>query len=254
MVLRQASAAANASHNSALRPRLVPSQVARPAGGREPQMLSDGKRLGRNLVELAQLAAHALAGLAELALELGEFAGAVLDELELAVDVAEGLLEQRAAALGVDVVAAQLGAHRGAGLLGGEQRLELLERDAEQALEAHHLAQALDLGLGVGAVLPGWPRGDLGQQADLLVVADRARCGADEPRDVADAQWLDGGGRLGIVRAGALATGPGGAGRAPPRRRRARWREGACRLCSGGPGRHGQRVGSVWRLGSHTLT
>ena len=61
-------------------------------------------------------------------------------------------LEQLAAALGVDVLAAQLRAHLRARLLGGEQRLELLERDAEQVLQAHHLAQALDLGLGVDAV------------------------------------------------------------------------------------------------------
>ena len=55
--------------------------------------------------------------------------------------------------LGVDVLAAQLGAHLGARLLGGEQRLELLEGDAEQVLQAHHLAQPLDLGLRVEAVL-----------------------------------------------------------------------------------------------------
>ena len=34
-----------------------------------------------------------------------------------------------------------------------EQRLQLLQRDAEQVFQAHHLAQALDLGRGVEAVL-----------------------------------------------------------------------------------------------------
>ncbi len=73
-------------------------------------------------VELADLAPHALARLRQLVLELRELADALADELELAVDVAERLLEQLAAALWVDVVAAQLGAHLGARLLGGEQR------------------------------------------------------------------------------------------------------------------------------------
>ena len=51
-------------------------------------------------------------------LELGELAGAVADQLQLAVDVAERLVQQLAAALGVDVVALQLSAHLGTRLLG----------------------------------------------------------------------------------------------------------------------------------------
>ena len=141
-------------------------------------------------VELADLAPHALARLGQLVLQPRELAGAVAHELELAVDVPERLAEQLAAALGVDVLAAQLRAHLGARLLGGEQRLQLLQRDAEQVFQAHHLAQALDLGVAVEAMAPGRPRGRLGQQADLLVVADRARRRADQPRDVADAQAL----------------------------------------------------------------
>ena len=111
-------------------------------------------------------------------------------ELELAVDVAERLAEQLAPPAGIDVVAAQLRAHLRARLLGGEQRLQLLQRDAEQVLQAHHLAQPLDLGVRVEAVRARWALGRLGQQADLLVVADRARRGAHRACDVADAQAL----------------------------------------------------------------
>src|SRR6267378_4216864 len=96
------------------------------------------------------------------------------DQLELSVDVPERLGEQLATALGIDVVTTQLGAHLRAGLLGSQERLELLERDAEQVLQAHDLPDSLHLGLGVDAVLAGWSRRGLGQKPDLLVVADRA--------------------------------------------------------------------------------
>src|ERR1700683_2224785 len=111
-------------------------------------------------------------------------------ELELAIDMAERLDQQLAPAGGVDVVAAQLRAHLRAGLLGGEQRLELVERDAEQVLEAHDLGDALHLLVRVQAMLARVARGLGGQQADLLVVADRPGGGAEQARDVADAQAL----------------------------------------------------------------
>jgi hypothetical protein len=63
----------------------------------------------------------------------------VLDELELAVDMAERLGQQLAAALGMDVVTTQLRTYGRAGLLGGEQVLELVKRDSEKLLQAHHL-------------------------------------------------------------------------------------------------------------------
>ena len=84
--------------------------------------------------------------------------------------------------------------------------LELLERDAQQLFQAHHLAQALDL--GARCRCDGARRGArrrLAQQADLLVVADRPRRRADEPRDVADAQLLLGAGwHLGAAGIGGL--------------------------------------------------
>ena len=67
----------------------------------------------------------------------------------------ERLLEDLAAAVLVGVALAPLGAQRGAGLLGLEQRLELLEAEAEQLLEAQGVAEALDVGLVVGAVAAG---------------------------------------------------------------------------------------------------
>ena len=50
----------------------------------------------------------------------------------------------------------------------------------EQVLQAHDLAQALDLGVRVEAMAPRRARGRLGKQPDLLVVADRARRRADQ--------------------------------------------------------------------------
>ena len=100
----------------------------------------------------------------QLVLELRQLVGAVANELELAVDVAERLAEQLAAALGVDVVATQLRAHLGARLLGAEQRLELVERHAEQLFQADQLAQTLDLGVGVQAVRPAGLAGASGSR------------------------------------------------------------------------------------------
>ena len=79
----------------------------------------------------------------------------------------ERLAEQLAQALGVDVVSPQLGADRGPCILGGEQRLRWIERYPEQVLQAHHLAQALDLVLGVQAVLTRHPRGCLGRSMPI---------------------------------------------------------------------------------------
>src|ERR1700689_730497 len=110
------------------------------------------------------------------------------NERQLAVDMAERLDQQLAPAGGVDVVAAQLRAPLRAGLLGGEQRLELVERDAEQVLEAHDLRDALHLLVRVQAMLARMARGLGGQQADLLVVADRPGRGTEQARYVADAQ------------------------------------------------------------------
>ncbi len=100
-------------------------------------------------VQLAQLAAYTLVRLRQLRFQARQLRGAAADELELTVEMAEGLAQELTAALGVDIVSPQLGADRGAGVLGGEQRLELLERYPEQLFQAQHLAQALDLGLGV---------------------------------------------------------------------------------------------------------
>src|SRR5580692_10433876 len=87
------------------------------------------RRRGGWTAPFAQLAAHPRAGLAQLLLELRQLGGAVLDELQLAVDVAERLFQELLAALGVDVFATQLRAYNRAGLLGREQRLELVEGD-----------------------------------------------------------------------------------------------------------------------------
>src|ERR1035437_4740354 len=140
------------------------------------------------------------ARLGELALEAGELGCAVAHELELAVDVTQRLREQLAPTVLRDVLTAQLGAHLRAGVLGGQERLQLIEADAQQILQAHHVAQALELGLGVDAMPARGALQRLGDQPDLLVVADRPRGRADEAGDVPDPQAL----------AGALLRGAGG--------------------------------------------
>ena len=89
---------------------------------------------------------------------------------------------------GSSTPAVPLAAQRGAGALGLDQLLQLLQRDAEQVLQAQQLGQALDVGLGVGAVGAGLAAAGDRQQADLLVVADRPRRRAGQLGDVADPQ------------------------------------------------------------------
>ena len=69
-----------------------------------------------------------------------------------------------------------------------DQLLQLLERDAEQVLQPQQLGEALDVGLGVGAVGAGLAAAGGGEQADLLVVADRPRRRPGQLRDLADPQ------------------------------------------------------------------
>ena len=74
-----------------------------------------------------------------------------------------------------------------AGLLDLDHLDQLLEREPEQVAQAHHLAQAGDIALGVEAMAALGPIGVAAQQSDLLVVADRARGDADGARHLADA-------------------------------------------------------------------
>ena len=83
----------------------------------------------------------------------------------------------------------------GARGLGVEQHRELVEREAEQVAEPDDLAHALDVGLAVGAVLALGAVVGAGEQADLLVVADRPRRRAGELGDLSDPE------RLGCCRA-----------------------------------------------------
>ena len=111
------------------------------------------------------------------------------EQVELALDVAERLVEDLAAAVAVGVAVVPLLAQHAACLLDLEQLLQLVEADAEERLEPQRLAQALDVGVGVEAMAPGLALlAAAGQQPDLLVVADRARGRADELGDLADAQ------------------------------------------------------------------
>src|SRR4051794_10684854 len=144
-------------------------------------------RRGVRLVELALARAHPAAACDQLGLEPGDLVAAVADELELPVQVAQRLGEDLAAARRV-VDSAELAPQRRAGLLRLDQLLELLERDAEQLAQAQQLAQALHVLVAVGAVPAALAPLRVGQEPDLLVVADRARRGAGQLRELADAQ------------------------------------------------------------------
>src|SRR5581483_7562889 len=71
-------------------------------------------------------------------------------------------------------------------LLGLDELLQLVEREVEQVAEALELRQALDVCFVVEAMRSLRPLA-AGQEADLLVVADRARRDADALRHLADA-------------------------------------------------------------------
>ena len=106
-------------------PRASP-RGALSAGGRCCVRLQGLRRRERALacgVQLADLALNALARLAQLVLQLGELGGAWRTSSSWRSMWPSASLEQLAAALGVDVLAAQLCAHLGARILGREQRL-----------------------------------------------------------------------------------------------------------------------------------
>ena len=102
--------------------------------------------------ELGEPLGDALAALGEALLERREGGPAVADQRELAVEVAGGLVEQALALGGLGRAAVALADDR-AGLLGLDEPAELVEREVEQLLELEDLAQPLDVGLGVAAVL-----------------------------------------------------------------------------------------------------
>src|SRR5262249_33839993 len=108
------------------------------------------------------------------------------------------------------IPAAQLRPHGRSGILGGEQRFELFERHPEELFQAHHLAQPLHLLLAVESMSARRSSRRLGQQADLLVVADRPGRGAHQLRHIADPERVRG--RGAHARARSCAAGIGGDG------------------------------------------
>src|SRR6266516_1082857 len=123
----------------------------------------------------------------ELSLEGADLVAPAPDELELAVDVADRLGEDLAPAGGVVHSLAPFAPQRRPRALDARQLAELLERHAEQILEAQELAEALDVIALVEAVRAGLAAARAGQEADLLVVADRPRRRSGRLRRLADA-------------------------------------------------------------------
>src|SRR5689334_12601929 len=136
---------------------------------------------------VAEQLRDALAAGLQLGLELLDLGAATGDELELTIEVPRGLLEDRGAPAGAGMPVVPLVAQRRARVLRLDDLAQLLERQAEQLLEPQRVAQPLHVLLGVGAVLAGLALARRAEEADLLVVADRARCRADRPGDLADA-------------------------------------------------------------------
>src|SRR5207248_5963549 len=137
--------------------------------------------------QLLQLALGAAARGGQLALEAVELLAAVGDQLELTVEVAKGGLEYPALGRG-PLRALELLAQGGAGVLGGQELAQLVERDPEQVAQAQDLAHAFDVRFRVDPELPGLAVAGPGEEPDLLVVAQRAGRGAGQLGDVADAQ------------------------------------------------------------------
>ena len=106
-------------------------------------------------VLLCQPGPQAFPALLQLVFELGDLGTTPREQVELAVDVPERLVEDLAAAVVARVAVVPLLAQHAARLLDFEQLLELVEADAEQRLEPQRLAQALDVGVGVEAMASG---------------------------------------------------------------------------------------------------
>src|SRR3954454_9744097 len=141
---------------------------------------------GRTLAQFAEPLMDAAAAACELGLELLDRAAACAQQLELALDMAQGLVEDDPAPALVDVAGRPLGAQRRSRILRLDEGLELVERHTEQFLQLHHVAQALDIAVVVDAVRPVFAPLGGRQQADLLVVADRPGRRADRLCDLAD--------------------------------------------------------------------
>src|SRR4051794_207407 len=97
-----------------------------------------------------------------------------MDELQLPVEVPQRAPQQLRAPVRI-LGAAELLADRRARILGRHQLAQLLQRYAEQVLEAPDLAQPFDVRLAVLAMRPRPPLTGRLEQPDLLVVADRPR-------------------------------------------------------------------------------
>src|SRR5215210_1846006 len=196
-------------------------------------------------LQLAQPPCQPAAPGHELLLQRGDLVPAAADQFELAVDVSHRLVEDLAAADRLVDAASPLASQGSPGALGARQLTQLLERDAEQLLEAQQLAQPLHVRALVESVRARRPAAGGREQADLLVVADRARRGPRRLGHLADPQQslvlrahrLTPGGREPGRGPGATAVrrrprAHGGDGTPRPPRRPARWRRAPTAPCA----------------------
>ena len=155
----------------------------------EPHRSSPGPRLQGVLRGPRSRAAEGARGAVFLKLggELLELPAAAPDEVQLAADVPQQLLEDPSSVrrrFGLGQLSPQMGASR----LRLQQRGQLLKREPEQIAQADDLRDALHVGRGVGAVLALLPSGGGAEQPELLPVPDRARRRAGELSELTDSQ------------------------------------------------------------------
>src|SRR5581483_7340814 len=146
----------------------------------------------RPLTETAELAAQRVQLLSELAGEFVERPPPRADELELPLDERDRLADDARAFVVARRVHPAI-AERGARLARLGEGGQLLEREAEEVTQAQQLDEPGHVGLAVEAVGPLRARRRCAEQAELLVVADRARRYADAFGDFADPEGGAGG-------------------------------------------------------------
>src|SRR5919197_1702574 len=163
--------------------------VTEAAGRRPPGCALRPAALGRAVlgVDLSHARADEALARHELALEPLELSLAPAHQLQLGPDVRERL-GQKPPALGQVLRRPELPPELRAGRLGRHQLAELVEAEIEQVPQPPDLAQPLDVRVRVApalallAILRG------GEQSDLLVVANRARRGPGQLRQLAYAE------------------------------------------------------------------
>ena len=148
---------------------------------------------GRSAVELGEVRIEVAASLPRLVDHRRESGGLGLEDLDLAVDPGPRVEDERSSLVGIAGLAEPLAIALARPVV-LEKLADLREREAGVVAEAPDEPEPLEVGRVVQAVVAIRPGRRL-EQADLFVVADRARRQAGLGRDLVDAQQTGGGGQ-----------------------------------------------------------